>query len=1701
MSEPEVTDVASEILEFDLGLILNYAASEAEVQQRQKKPKNEPNSEIPWMPVIQRQVRMREASPVTLSQETLSKHLGRGIISQESGMFTFTTEAFDIKAGTPDPSLLSYQSKQKSVLRKGTLVSFNIVNESERTVVFNELRFINNRLKKCRSHFRLSRLQLSIELDTVTNSLNILLAYTVELEPSFHRYFSSDVSSQLVSILRPNMIAYPTDTDPFYQSYESMPTDAHLFYKVITDNTSRMPSVTSKMSHPQLFTDLLPFQRKTVKWLLEKESMVYDEETRSSKYVPLLSDELVVALQSYPDVDHEKLDQGIYPVINKLCYGWNRVLLKNDICWVNELTGNVLTRDAMVEFLLKSYEDVNKEPIPARGLLSEEMGLGKTIEVIDLVLLNPRPRQEVGQEIRLQLQKEGDIRTVIKAKTTLITAPQTIIHQWYNEISRFSPGLSVTIYRGLGKYPELANLPRYIGEYLRRFDIVLLNYANMSSEADYANYTSRHMITRGGKKRSSSEVKEEEASSSTTDPLSAESYKAEFAFADREKVQSDALVSQKRYERAVMEEMAAKVRKQDMSKIPHTEYYESPLMSSQWWRVIMDEVQMVSSVASNAFSTASLIPRFHSWGVSGTPARSVAVLQFLRFPPFNYEISKYCWKRVTQFPESNVDFVKVWSGLALRHTKAMVDEDIKLPPQRRILLTIPLTKVEQDKYTQMYESCLASIGIYLDKNQVPSRTELSQSDCVHLRSWLVKLRQLCGNLQIGNLPIFKGKKSKFLLQGLPEMKTLGSVLDDMMSSVLAEINEGERAVISRLLDIAQLLEYVLLPEKVVESLDSGLHEASKLIYQIETRLHSDITELNGHKTFLKRYDVLSTKQLATVSDDEDDDVEIEDDKTVIKKEEPAVANDAEVHEAISKFQKLKESTTADRVRLRSLKMLQHKCYFLLASAHFQLYDEEYQKKISEKKCEFDSLSTLESNTIGVKLLKSDEINHLRLHSGSNGDKGYQIPNYLDGFKTPEDLSLQEQKVERHKHLESKFYELAEQSRKDILKHSIKDVHEVTLKRISNKPTVDKSKMINDGETTFPKTSRKLMKGIPRIDIDEWQELVGTTKVKQIMTQIGNVVNELNKQAEVITEFVDQLVQLLCNPLLSDEKSPDGEEYEKSLEDQDRAACLMVVISQLLMDRSNTILEKKTRSTEVKKKQERDLKEEARRVTDKAFLRVLQKSRTDCKPKSDLSLEELLQDVRLLEHEMGEARSVQGETFHEVAEALRSIFENEKNCQELLQKEMSSSYNAVFNARVEYFKQLQQISDSVQGKTYCTEQDNLEPSKVNSEVASHLMLFTAAQRKLTRAVSRFRYLSTLIPKEELAIKEEDGDNESNDCVICQSQIVVGSLTPCGHKFCKACLEEWLKSRSSCPICKTYTTRDTVHHFTHYSSDLKAKSVENGTHDAASHKDGAESAAVHQVYRQLDDETLRRISQIKLQNSYGSKVDLIVKQALYLRSEDPEAQIVIFSQWQDLLVILAFALDMAGITYVSAKGSHVAQYKNKKEDPVEEFKRKDDIKTCFLLNAQAQASGLTLINAAHIFLCEPLVNTPVELQAISRIHRIGQTKVTTVWMFGIENSVEENIVALGTRNRLEYLKANAKEAKKKKTKRRKLDTTMEEQEDSKDAPLADDELKTAESYALSLGLTSEKSTGRVFSGISESVSDSDLQQVYFGDLKQT
>jgi hypothetical protein len=186
------------------------------------------------------------------------------------------------------------------------------------------------------------------------------------------------------------------------------------------------------------------------------------------------------------------------------------------------------------------------------------------------------------------------------------------------------------------------------------------------------------------------------------------------------------------------------------------------------------------------------------------------------------------------------------------------------------------------------------------------------------------------------------------------------------------------------------------------------------------------------------------------------------------------------------------------------------------------------------------------------------------------------------------------------------------------------------------------------------------------------------------------------------------------------------------------------------------------------------------------------------------------------------------------------------------------------------------------------------------------------------------------------------------------------------------------------------------------------------------------------------------------SWGTKIEAIVRHLLWLDRREPAAKSLVFSQWQQVLTcvrgprpharwasptaclrrIVGQALDANGIQNVRLEGSNkmraTIQFRS---DPAVKVAHGGRLRPprspapraqVFMLNSHSQSSGLTLVAATHVFLVEPLLNPAMEQQAIHRVHRIGQTKPTTVHRYLIADTIEQQVATLGAQ-KLEQWKA--------------------------------------------------------------------------------
>src|SRR5262249_9493429 len=115
-------------------------------------------------------------------------------------------------------------------------------------------------------------------------------------------------------------------------------------------------------------------------------------------------------------------------------------------------------------------------------------------------------------------------------------------------------------------------------------------------------------------------------------------------------------------------------------------------------------------------------------------------------------------------------------------------------------------------------------------------------------------------------------------------------------------------------------------------------------------------------------------------------------------------------------------------------------------------------------------------------------------------------------------------------------------------------------------------------------------------------------------------------------------------------------------------------------------------------------------------------------------------------------------------------------------------------------------------------------------------------------------------------------------------------------------------------------------------------------------------------------------------------------------------LVFSQFTSYLAIVRRYLDQRNFAYEYLDG----QTRNRKE----RIDRFQTDATCgvFLISLKAGGLGLNLTAADYVFLLDPWWNPAVEMQAIDRAHRIGQTRRVFAYRLICRNTVEEKIAEL-------------------------------------------------------------------------------------------
>lgn len=883
----------------------------------------------------------------------------------------------------------------------------------------------------------------------------------------------------------------------------------------------------ARLKCPGIECELFPFQKRAVRWLLKREGKDIHQNGQIIPIEKSKTDGLPASFHRQQDADGRT-------------YYFSQLFM-------------TLIRDTSTWYDAADHL--------RGGILAEEMGLGKTVEVIALICLNRR-------SATFKIDPEG----LKPSGATLIITPPAILEQWKQELNRHAPSLSVHHYTGIQRSPparrgqEAADDDMLMNE-LAEFDVVLTTYNVISKEIHYAGAAPKRNLRH-----------------------------------------------EKRFEQR-----------------------KTPLVRISWWRVCLDEAQMVESGVSNAAQVARLIPRENAWAVTGTPLRKniddlFGLLLFLHYRPYCF--SNPLWKRLhSRFGSVLVEII---GTIALRHSKDRVRDELRLPPQKRVVITTPFTAVEEQQYRQLFDEMTLECG--LDTVGAPLRGDWDPSDpniVEKMRNWLTRLRQICLHPESG------GSKRR-VVGGTAPLRTVDEVLAVMIETNDSNIRTEERSLLLSQLRRGQLLENAKRRQEALDLWQKALNHSTELVKDSREQLR-----LSKEKT-----------------------------------------GNEDAHSSVEDEEADKNSLIGQcRLKLRATLEVQHIAVFFTANAFYQI----------------------------------------------KSDKSLTDPDSVE-FK-----ELQKR--------EEDAYEAAKAIRKEIL-------------------TDVSQKVERHMKTVKEKAKTKAFVKLPKMDPQIYSRGI---EAYNVISNFEDLCEALNKHAEQYKEWREIMIQLVTQPLIDQEEEAEleGDEYERSTRHQDKMYVYMEALRSIYADRHDALTGDKNIliSHEVKAGIAQAKKGEG--PSPPLFLDIMD-VRNAIRPDPELgSLRKIISELRsiltALEWQSSTGNS-RARAEHEIVEMVL------KNAGQMIADQLKASnglerevemFRDAMNNRLEYYRHLQQISDTV--APYDEESAGMPLDELL--FADKLEKEGLIEGKLSTLKSKARYL--------LHLKEDSSaDDSARICIICQSSFEDG-----------------------------------------------------------------------------------------------------------------------------------------------------------------------------------------------------------------------------------------------------------------------------------------------------------------------------------------
>lgn len=424
------------------------------------------------------------------------------------------------------------------------------------------------------------------------------------------------------------------------------------------------------------------------------------------------------------------------------------------------------------------------------GILADEMGMGKTVQAIALVLAKRELRRAICESNGFSSPPCSSTK-IPEINCTLIICPLVAVLQWVSEIERFTSKGSnkVLVYHGAKRGKSLQHFSEY--------DFVITTYSII--EAEYR----KHVMPPKQKCQWCGKLFYEHRmavhlkyfcgpDAIRTDKQSKQQRKGKKILQNMLKHKSrsdeghpsgpDGDGEKGLCKKTVKQSSKGKSLKIGSSKesagvgqgLPNE---KSILHSVKWERIILDEAHYIKDRRCNTTKAVLALESSYKWALSGTPLQNrvgeiYSLVRFLQIVPYSYYFCKDCDCRVLDYSSStecpncphksprhfcwwnkyiampiqldgnigsgrNAMILlknKILKNIVLRRTKKGRAADLALPPRIVRLRRDTMDVEEEDYYTSLYTESQAQFNTYIEAGTV-------MNNYAHIFDLLTRLRQ------------------------------------------------------------------------------------------------------------------------------------------------------------------------------------------------------------------------------------------------------------------------------------------------------------------------------------------------------------------------------------------------------------------------------------------------------------------------------------------------------------------------------------------------------------------------------------------------------------------------------------------------------------------------------------------------------------------------------------------------------------------------------------------------------------------------------------------------------------------------------------------------------------------------------------------------------------------------------------------------